>query len=132
MENNDDILSLLKEKKESKKEFNYFKDVLSGKTLDGSFINEEKVFSVKRQRRTKKENKTKNIKEYQRKYHKLTNDEKKVKGIKHFNFEMSVETQLEIEKIKSLTGETTQSILLKGIELLNERFKIKIKELLDE
>lgn len=116
MEDND-ILSLLKDKKdyEKSKDYSYFKDMLT----DIQITPEQE----KKARRTQEQIKKDNYKKYQREYHKKNNAEKKQVGIKHFNYEIQPEEYILIERIKALTGQTTQSILSKGVELLIQHMK---------
>jgi hypothetical protein len=116
MEDND-ILSLLKDKKdyEKSKDYSYFKDILT----DVPTTPEQE----KKYRRTQEQIKKDNLKKYQKEYHRKANAEKKQIGIKHFNYEITPEQSLLIERIKALTGQSTQSILSKGVELLIQHLK---------
>ena len=116
MEDND-ILSLLKDKKDYEKseDYSYFKDIIEEIPITPE--------QDKKIRRTQEQIKKEKYKKYQREYHRQYNADKKLEGYKHFNYEISPEQFLLIERIKALTGQTTQSILSKGVDLLIQHFK---------
>lgn len=118
----EDILSLLQDTKSvSKKDNNdyeLFEELLSnnGTTLTEK---EKKVFN-KKKRRTQEEIKADKLRKYQKEYQRKATEKKKLQGIKHVTIEIGPEVYSKIEKIRSLTGQSIQSILLKGCDLVFE------------